>query len=190
MDPSHSSVPTISKEMENENAMSSVRRCAYIRIESIEFIQPFESTSDILVTMSMENKRSKKLVTDRFFANNGQPFKKEINGEYQLIYSHNVKCHRDPILRIAVENTRAKTFSRHRSVAAALVSMQQVVQRDFEGALLLYECHVPEKNPIGRICVQIRSVYLDDQDDEYYGSANSEDGVDDNLVCSSPFDHG
>lgn len=184
MDPTHSSVPAISKEMENENAMSSVRRCAFIRIESLEFIQPFESTSDILVTMSMENKRSKKLVTERFFANNGQPFKKEINGDYQLIYSHNVKCHRDPILRIAVENTRAKTFSRHRSVAAALVSMQQIVQHDFDGVLLLYECHVPEKNPIGRIRVQIRSVYMDDQDEEEDASINSEEAGDDNLVSA------
>ena len=43
--------------------------------------------------------------------------------------------------------------------------MQQVVQNDFDGALTLYEWHVSEKNPIGRLKVQIRSVYLDEQED-------------------------
>ena len=176
MDTLHSIQTTYSKEMENENAMSSVRRCAMIRIESLEFIRPFESTPEILITMSMENKRKKKLVTQRFYANNGEPCKIEVNGEFKLFYSHNVKIHRDPILRFAVENTRAKTFSRHRSIAAALVSMQQVVQNDFDGTLTLYEWHVSEKNPIGRLKVQIRSVYLDEQEDG--DSSDNSDEVD------------
>ena len=155
---------TISKEMENETAMSSVRRCAFIRIDTLEFIQHFESTNEIVVTMSMENRRSKKLISQRFSANNGEPSVIHINGEFQLFYSHNVKNHRDPILRFAVENTRAKTFTRHRSIAASLVSMQQVVQHDFDGILTLYESHVTEKNPIGRIRVHIRSVYMDDDE--------------------------
>lgn len=163
---------TISKEMENETAMSSVRRCAFIRIDTLEFIQHFESTNEIVVTMSMENRRSKKLISQRFSANNGEPSVIHINGEFQLFYSHNVKNHRDPILRFAVENTRAKTFTRHRSIAASLVSMQQVVQHDFDGILTLYESHVTEKNPIGRIRVHIRSVYMDDDDES---SENSEE---------------
>ena len=166
---------TISKEMENENAMSSVRRCAFIHIETLEFLQHFESTSEIVVTMSMENRRSKKLISQRFSANNGEPCIIEINGEFQLFYSHNVKNHRDPILRFAVENTRAKTFTRHRSIAAALVSMQQVVQHDYDGSLILYESHVTEKNPIGRIRVIIRSLYVDDDDNDSIESENDQE---------------
>ena len=184
MDSSRTAQPTYSKEMESENAMSSVRRCAVIRIESVEFVKPFECTPDILLTMCMENKRKEKLVARKFSGNNGNPTLVEINGDFKLFYSHNVKSHRDPILRFAVENTRAKTFSRHRSIAAALVSMQQIVQHDFDGVLLLYECHVPEKNPIGRIRVQIRSVYMDDQDEEEDASINSEEAGDDNLVSA------
>ena len=166
---------TISKEMENENAMSSVRRCAFIRIETLEFLQHFESTSEIVVTMSMENRRSKKLISQRFSANNGEPCVLEINGEFQLFYSHNVKNHRDPILRFAVENTRAKTFTRHRSIAAALVSMQHVVQHDFDGSLILYESHVNEKNAIGRIRVFIRSLYVDEEEDDGVESENDQE---------------
>lgn len=173
---------TVSKEMENETAMSSVRRCAFIRIESLEFIQHFESTSEIVVTMSMENRRSKKLISQRFSANNGEPCTIEINGEFRLFYSHNVKNHRDPILRFAVENTRAKTFTRHRSIAASLVSMQQVVQHDFDGSLTLYESHVTEKNPIGRLRVQIRSIYVDDDESSGDSEDNSPGDVEDNDV--------
>ena len=174
---------TVSKEMENETAMSSVRRCAFIRIESLEFIQHFESTSEIVVTMSMENRRSKKLISQRFSANNGEPCTIEINGEFRLFYSHNVKNHRDPILRFAVENTRAKTFTRHRSIAASLVSMQQVVQHDFDGSLTLYESHVTEKNPIGRLRVQIRSIYVDDDESSGDSEDNYQGDVEDNDVC-------
>lgn len=181
---------TVSKEMESENAMSSVRRCAFIRIESLEFIQPFESTNEIVVTMSMENRRSKKLISQRFSANNGEPSLIEINGEFQLFYSHNVKNHRDPILRFAVENTRAKTFTRHRSIAASLVSMQQVVQHNFDGLLTLYESHVTEKNPLGRLRVQIRSVYVDDDDSGETSEDNDQGDVEDNndvLIQSSSY---
>ena len=152
--------------------MSSVRRCAFIKIDSLEFVRSFESTPEILITMSMENRRNKKLMSPRFSANNGNPFSTDINAEYQLIYSHNVKYHRDPILRIAVENTRAKTFSRHRSIAATLVSMQQIVQHDFDGTLMLYECHVSEKTVLARIQLHIRSQYIDDQES---WEENSED---------------
>ena len=172
MDINHIPIPTYSKEMENEYAMSSVRRCAFIKIDSLEFVRSFESTPEILITMSMENRRNKKLMSPRFSANNGNPFSTDINAEYQLIYSHNVKYHRDPILRIAVENTRAKTFSRHRSIAATLVSMQQIVQHDFDGTLMLYECHVSEKTVLARIQLHIRSQYIDDQES---WEENSED---------------
>lgn len=181
MDINHIPIPTYSKEMENEYAMSSVRRCAFIKIDSLEFIRSFESTPEILITMSMENRRNKKLMSPRFSANNGNPFTTEINAEYQLIYSHNVKYHRDPILRIAVENTRAKTFSRHRSIAATLVSMQQIVQHDFDGTLMLYECHVSEKNVLARIQLHIRSQYIDDQEG---WEENSEDPEDNQEVLS------
>ena len=183
MDSGHLNQPTLSKEMENENAMSSVRRCAIIHIDSLEFIKPFVSTTDVLITMSMENKRKKKLETSRFFANNGEPFKIEINREFKLFYSHNVKIHRDPILRFAVENTRAKTYTRHRSVAAALISMQQVVQHDFNGTLTLFESHVSEKNPLGCLRVQIRSIFSDEQDEDSASSDNSEEGLNANDVC-------
>lgn len=184
MESVHSNQPTISKEMENENAMSSVRRCALIRIDSLEFIKPFVSTADVLITMSMENQRKKKLMTPRFSANNGEPFRIDINGEFKLFYSHNVKIHRDPVLRFAVENTRAKTFTRHRSVAAALISMQQVVQNDFSGSLTLYESHVSEKNPIGCIRVHIRSIFSDEQVEEEEISDNSDEVFDANDVRS------
>lgn len=160
--------------------MSSVRRCAFIKIDSLEFVRSFESTPEILITMSMENRRNKKLMSPRFSANNGNPFSTDINAEYQLIYSHNVKYHRDPILRIAVENTRAKTFSRHRSIAATLVSMQQIVQHDFDGTLMLYECHVSEKNVLARIQLHIRSQYIDDQES---WEENSEDPDENAEVC-------
>ena len=187
MESTQGATKTQTKEMENENAMSSVRRCAFIRIESVEFLCPFESTKEILVTMSMENKRSKKLMTKRFSANGGQPFRYDINGDYQLFYSHNVKYHRDPILRIAVENTRAKTFTRHRSIAATLVSMQQIVQHEYDGVLTLYESHVQEKNPIGRVRVQIRSVYDDNQSVDEPESEDVSDIPDDNneVIFSS-----
>lgn len=180
MEINHIPIPTYSKEMENEYAMSSVRRCAFIKIDSLEFVRSFESTPEILITMSMENRRNKKLMSPRFSANNGNPFSTDINAEYQLIYSHNVKYHRDPILRIAVENTRAKTFSRHRSIAATLVSMQQIVQHDFDGTLMLYECHVSEKNVLARIQLHIRSQYIDDQES---WEENSDDPDENAEVC-------
>ena len=93
-----------------------------------------------------------------------------------------MKNHRDPILRFAVENTRAKTFTRHRSIAASLVSMQQVVQHDFDGSLTLYESHVTEKNPIGRLRVQIRSIYVDDDESSGDSEDNSPGDVEDNDV--------
>lgn len=186
MDSSRTAQPTYSKEMESENAMSSVRRCAVIRIESVEFVKPFECTPDILLTMCMENKRKEKLVARKFSGNNGNPTLVEINGDFKLFYSHNVKSHRDPILRFAVENTRAKTFSRHRSIAAALVSMQQIVQHAFEGMLTLYECHVSEKNPIGRIQVHIHSVYVDEQEEDPDLSSLSDDVLEGNEVVPPP----
>lgn len=186
MDINHIPIPTYSKEMENEYAMSSVRRCAFIKIDSLEFVRSFESTPEILITMSMENRRNKKLMSPRFSANNGNPFSTDINAEYQLIYSHNVKYHRDPILRIAVENTRAKTFSRHRSIAATLVSMQQIVQHDFDGTLMLYECHVSEKTVLARIQLHIRSQYIDDQDS---WEDNSEDPDENQEVSTALLPH-
>ena len=170
------------KEIDKETESSSMRRCAYIRLSKIQIMKPFESTKDVVITISLQKNRKEKLFSQPFSSNNGDPFTYDINREFSLFYLHCVKYHRDPILRIALENTRPKTFTRHRSVAATLVSMQQVLQHKFKGPLTLYTCHNQKRNAIGVIYAEISTEYLDDGDDRFESSEDDEASMEEEAI--------
>ncbi|KAK8797323.1 hypothetical protein WA158_004531 [Blastocystis sp. Blastoise] len=169
------------KEIDKETESSSMRRSANIKLSNLVITKQFEATKDVVITISLQKNRKEKLFSQPINSNNGEPFVFNLNREFSLFYLHCVKFHRDPILRIALENTRPKTFTRHRSIAAALVSMQQVLQHKFKGTLMLYTCHTQQRQPIGYIEAEISTDYLDDGD-EHFESSDEDEDIDEEVI--------